>query len=57
MRNVAPNQFSPGWLSLLIAILGVGAMNLFILGIIGEYVGQLFEQAQGRPRYVVDYTK
>ena len=57
MRNVAPNQFSPGWLSLLIAILGVGAMNLFILGIIGEYVGQLFEQVQGRPRYVVDYTK
>jgi glycosyltransferase involved in cell wall biosynthesis len=57
MRNVAPDQFSPGWLSLLIAILGVGAMNLFILGIIGEYVGQSFEQVQGRPRYVVDYVK
>jgi len=57
MRNISPNQFSPGWLSLLIAILGVGAMNLFILGIIGEYVGQLFEQAQGRPRYIIDYIK
>ena len=57
MRSVAPSQFSPGWLSLIITILGVGAMNLFILGIIGEYVGQLFEQAQSRPRYIVDYTK
>lgn len=57
MRNIAPNSFSPGWLSLLIAILGVGALNLFILGIIGEYVGQLFEQVQGRPRYVIDYIK
>jgi glycosyltransferase involved in cell wall biosynthesis len=57
MRNITPNSFSPGWLSLLIAILGVGALNLFILGIIGEYVGQLFEQVQGRPRYVIDYIK
>jgi len=57
MRTMAPEKFSPGWLSLLIAILGVGALNLFILGVIGEYLGRVFEQVQGRPRYLIEYVR
>jgi hypothetical protein len=28
-------------------------MNLFFLGIIGEYIGRVYEEAKGRPHYVV----
>ena len=39
------------------AILGIGAMNLLVLGIIGEYIGKTFEQVQGRPRFIIDYIE
>lgn len=57
MKVFFPEKFSPGWLSLLIAILGIGAMNLFVLGIIGEYLGKIFSQVQGRPRYIIEYMR
>jgi glycosyltransferase involved in cell wall biosynthesis len=57
MKVFLPEKFSPGWLSLLIAILGIGAMNLFVLGIIGEYLGKIFLQVQGRPRYIIEYIR
>lgn len=53
----SPGLFSPGWLSIMVAILGIGAMNLLVLGIIGEYIGKTFEQVQGRPRFIIDYIE
>jgi hypothetical protein len=29
-------------------------MNLFFLGVIGEYVGRVYEEAKARPLYVVE---
>ncbi|MCX7868430.1 MAG: glycosyltransferase family 2 protein [Terrimicrobiaceae bacterium] len=43
----------PGWASLMVAILFVGSLQLFVLGIIGEYLGRLFLEAKGRPLYLV----
>jgi polyisoprenyl-phosphate glycosyltransferase len=42
-----------GWTSLLLSIMGFGALNLVCLGIMGEYVGRIYEQAKGRPLYLV----
>ena len=42
-----------GWASLLCAGALLGAANLFCLGILGEYVGRLYEQAKDRPIYLV----
>jgi polyisoprenyl-phosphate glycosyltransferase len=39
---------------LLIAVLLLGSVQLSVLGILGEYVGRLFEQAKGRPLFVID---
>ncbi|NRA07901.1 MAG: glycosyltransferase family 2 protein [Myxococcales bacterium] len=42
-----------GWMSLLVSVMAFGALNLFCIGIMGEYVGRIYEQVKGRPLYVV----
>lgn len=43
----------PGWASIMIAILGMGGIQLVSLWIICEYVDRIFENTKGRPYYVV----
>ena len=45
---------TPGYASLLIVVLAMGAIQLVSIGIIGEYLGRLFLEAKGRPIYVVE---
>ena len=45
---------TPGYASLLIAVLGLGAIQLLSIGVIGEYLGRLFLEVKGRPIYVVE---
>ena len=42
-----------GWSSITILISAIGAMILFILGVIGEYIGKLFIENKQRPRYII----
>lgn len=42
-----------GWTSLILAIVAFGTMNLICLGILGEYVGRIYEQSKQRPIYLV----
>ena len=42
----------PGYASIIVLILFFGSMQLFALGIIGEYVGRTFEQSKNRPVYI-----
>ncbi len=46
-------QLVPGWTSLLMSIMAFGAINLVCMGIMGEYVGRLYEQAKRRPLYLI----
>jgi len=43
----------PGWTSLAMFILVIGGMILFALGVVGLYVGEIFEQVKDRPLYVI----
>jgi glycosyltransferase involved in cell wall biosynthesis len=45
---------TPGYASLLTAVLLMGGIQLLSLGIIGEYLGRLFMEVKGRPIYVVE---
>lgn len=47
------SQFFFGQATTLIAVLFLGGVQLISLGILGEYVGRLFDQAKGRPLYIV----
>ena len=42
----------PGYATIIVLILGLGALQLICIGIIGEYVGRTFEQSKGRPVYL-----
>ena len=48
-------QNSPaGWATEVILLCAFGGIQLFCLGIIGEYVGQLYREVKARPRYIKD---
>jgi dolichol-phosphate mannosyltransferase len=44
-----------GWTSTMVAVAAVGAVQLLCLGLLGEYVGRLYTQMQGRPSYFIAY--
>lgn len=41
-----------GWPTLVILIVFFGGLQIFCLGIIGEYLGQIFKEVKARPRYI-----
>ena len=43
----------PGWTSLMAAVGLLGGMQFLMLGIIGAYLGRLYDQSKGRPLYMI----
>lgn len=42
-----------GWVSILLSVFGLGGLQLFILGIMGEYIGKLYIEVKQRPLFLV----
>ena len=42
-----------GWTSIMVALLFLGAVQLLSVGLIGEYLGRVYEEVKGRPLYLV----
>ena len=45
----------PGWSAIMVAILFLGGMILFSLGLLGIYIGNIFKQVQGRQQYIINH--
>ena len=45
-----------GWTSVMIALLFIGGIQLVVIGVLGEYVGRIYEDVKHRPLYVVEST-
>ena len=43
----------PGWTSVMVVVCLIGSAILISIGVLGEYVGRIFEESKGRPLYVV----
>jgi glycosyltransferase involved in cell wall biosynthesis len=43
-----------GWASTLIIIIFFGGVQLFMIGILGEYLGSIFDEVKSRPEYIID---
>lgn len=46
----------PGYASLILLILTFGGLNLFAIGILGEYIGRILTEVRERPMYVIHST-
>jgi len=44
----------PGWVSTVLPMYFLGGIQLFCLGIMGEYIGKIYSEVKRRPRYVID---
>ena len=42
-----------GWTSLVISIWMIGGIQLLSIGVIGEYIGKIYNETKGRPRYII----
>ncbi|MFI1222485.1 MULTISPECIES: glycosyltransferase [unclassified Streptomyces] len=56
VRVVLHGVDTPGYATLLTAVVALGGIQLVTLGVIGEYVGRIYHEAKHRPPYVVRET-
>ncbi len=47
------DQIWPGWTSVMVSLYFVAGILLFGMGVLGVYIGRVFDQVKGRPHYVV----
>lgn len=54
VKVLHPGYFIPGYASIMLTMMFFGGINLLAFGIIGEYLGRMFEAVKGRPLYIVE---
>jgi dolichol-phosphate mannosyltransferase len=52
IENLLGNTIE-GWTSLALIILSLGSIQLFVTGVLGEYLGRIYIESKGRPLYVI----
>jgi dolichol-phosphate mannosyltransferase len=48
------NEVPSGWSTLSILVSVFGGIQLFFMGVLGEYIGAIFDEVKGRPLYLVE---
>ncbi|HEY5540697.1 MAG TPA: glycosyltransferase family 2 protein [Coriobacteriia bacterium] len=43
----------PGWASIMVSVLFVGGVQLITLGVVGEYIGRVYDEVRQRPLYLI----
>ena len=52
-KFIFPEHWVTGWTALFVGIMFLGGVQLITIGIIGEYIGKIYEQVKSRPFYVI----
>jgi dolichol-phosphate mannosyltransferase len=56
LEKYAFSSTVPGWTATVVLVSLLSSVQLLMIGILGEYVGRIYEQVKGRPLYVVGET-
>ena len=51
LYSSAVGSAAPGWTTVIVVICILGALQLMFIGIVGEYIGRIFEEVKQRPLY------
>lgn len=54
VRTLILGVETPGYVSIMVAVLFMGGIQLLSLGIIGEYIGRIYKETKQRPLFVVE---
>jgi dolichol-phosphate mannosyltransferase len=57
MKLAGVHGYVPGYASLLVAITFVGGVQLIVIGMVGQYVARIYDEARARPLYLVREAK
>jgi len=56
LARLAGDRTIQGWTSTVVIVLFLGGIQLLSLGVIGEYIGRIFDEVKQRPHYVIANT-
>jgi dolichol-phosphate mannosyltransferase len=46
-----------GWTSTITIVIFFGGIQLLTIGVLGQYIGVLFDEIKNRPEYIIDETR
>ncbi|HYF84151.1 MAG TPA: glycosyltransferase family 2 protein [Clostridia bacterium] len=53
-RLVGGKNLVTGWASIMTTVAFLGGVQLISIGILGEYIGRMYEESKGRPLYIIE---
>lgn len=54
IHGALTGQTVQGWASTVVSVWGLGGLQLFAIGIIGEYIGKIYLETKNRPRFIIE---
>ena len=52
-KLINPAGFVMGWTSIVLLVIFFGGVQLLTIGVLGQYIGNLFDEAKDRPEYII----
>jgi glycosyltransferase involved in cell wall biosynthesis len=53
VRKLTGGYVVQGWASLIVSVLFIGGVQLITLGVVGEYIGRIYDEVRSRPLYLI----